>query len=71
MICCLRHGRLVIVILALIAGVIGLGFYFEWSFVTQNWPFFLFLLCPLSHLLGGHGENHQNKKDENTKKKCH
>ena len=73
MICCLRHGRLVFIILALIACFIGLGFYFQWPFVTQNWPIFIFLLCPLSHLLGGlgHSDHDDKKKQGNGGKSCH
>lgn len=73
MICCFRHGRLTLIILAIILGFIGLGFYFEWPLVTQNWPLFLVLLCPLGHLLGGHGHtDHKNKKgSSNSDKSCH
>ncbi len=70
MICCLRHGRLVIAVLVLIAGMIGLGFYFQWPVVTQNWPFFVFLLCPLGHLLGGHSHTDHEDKHANNEKSC-
>ena len=69
MICCLHHSRLVIAILALVGVIMGLGFYFQWSFVTQNWPFFIALLCPLGHLLGGRHIDHEDKKVK-SKKGC-
>lgn len=72
MICCLRHSCLMIVALALIAGTIGLGFYFQWSFIAQNWLFFLILLCPLGHMFGGYGNQHDGKKSESKAgKNCH
>jgi len=59
MLCCSRSPRLIIILLTIIAVTIGFGFYYQWPFITQYWPFLLILLCPLMHIFGGH--DHQNR----------
>ncbi|PIQ76149.1 hypothetical protein COU78_01160 [Candidatus Peregrinibacteria bacterium CG10_big_fil_rev_8_21_14_0_10_49_24] len=74
MFCCLRHNRFFIIILAVITGIIGAGFLYKWDFVTQNWPFFLLLLCPLMHTFGGHShgvKSDSSHADSHNGKNCH
>ncbi|PIR49297.1 hypothetical protein COU79_05685 [Candidatus Peregrinibacteria bacterium CG10_big_fil_rev_8_21_14_0_10_54_7] len=68
-----------LITLAIIIGILGLGFAFQWPAVTQGWPFLLFLLCPLMHLFMGHdhsgGSHEEQHHASSTQKKdggnCH
>lgn len=70
-------SKSLIIVLIVFAGIIGLGFYFEWPAITNNWPFLIFLLCPIMHFMGhchGSGHSHTSSKSENLdepNKKCH
>lgn len=61
-----------------IIGILGLGFYLQWPILTQGWPIFIFLLCPLMHIFMGHnhGDRHEGHTDASEDRKkdggsCH
>ena len=73
MFCCTNKRLILLVILGL-AIVLGLAYLFHWQIVLGYAPFLLILLCPLMHLLGGHGNHgntHDAPKSDEKKPSCH
>lgn len=73
MFCCTSKRLILLVVLGL-AIVLGLAYLFHWQIVLGYAPFLLILLCPLMHLLGGHGDHGTSEgAPQKSKKKvsCH
>lgn len=60
-----HHSTSLLYLLLLLGGTIGIGFYFQWTIITEGWPFLIILLCPLMHLFGGH--HHGSDEDSHKK----
>lgn len=70
MFCCTRKHLLLFAVIG-IAIILVVSLLFQWQIVLGYAPLFLVALCPLLHLLGGHGNHGTDRSPSGERRKDH